>query len=266
MNLISQILQEKRRNSTCALIPFLTAGYPNITTTIEALYTLDKQGADIVELGIPYSDALADGPLIQQSSKVALDQGIYIDQVLGLLNQINGNLNVPIVIFTYYNPILARGLNKFIKEISLLGVRGLIVPDLPIEETDYLICICRNYNIELVLFIAPTSPKSRIKNILSKAPGCVYLVSTTGVTGIRNHINDQIYDLASYIRSNTDKLVMLGFGISSPSQVSKISHWNIDGIVIGSAFTKILSSQHCINNLKSFCFEIKQAIKTTDNH
>nr|YP_010619806.1 Tryptophan synthase alpha subunit [Symphyocladia marchantioides]WAX03819.1 Tryptophan synthase alpha subunit [Symphyocladia marchantioides] len=265
MNLISQILQEKRQNSKCALIPFVTAGYPNIELTIETLCMLDKKGADIIELGIPYSDALADGPLIQHASKLALDNGIYIDQVLDLLSKVESRIRVPIIIFTYYNPILVRGLSRFIREISQFGVKGLIIPDLPIEETDYLIYLCDKYQLELVLFISPTSSKNRIKNILSKAPGCIYLVSSTGVTGIRDSINAEIGFLSNNINLTTDKLVMLGFGVSSPIQVSNIlkSTLDVNGIVVGSAFTKILShysysnASEVIQELGCFCNEIK---------
>nr|YP_009395108.1 Tryptophan synthase alpha subunit [Bryothamnion seaforthii]ARW63876.1 Tryptophan synthase alpha subunit [Bryothamnion seaforthii] len=263
MNLISQILQKKRQKSTCALIPFITAGYPSLETTLKALYTLDQKGADIIELGIPYSDALADGPIIQESSKVALQQGVYIDQVFNLLSQINPKLTAPIVIFTYYNPVLVRGIDRFIKEISYLGVKGLIIPDLPIEETDYLNYLCSKYNIELILFIAPTSSMDRITSILSKAPGCIYLVSGTGVTGIRKNVNYEISRLSSYIKSKTDKLVMLGFGISNSSQVSQISQWDIDGLVIGSAFVRILSNEvdsDDVSYLGSFCSQMKDSI------
>nr|YP_009393257.1 Tryptophan synthase alpha subunit [Symphyocladiella dendroidea]ARW61819.1 Tryptophan synthase alpha subunit [Symphyocladiella dendroidea] len=265
MNLISQVLQEKRKNSQCALIPFLTAGYPSVELTIETLCMLDKRGADIIELGIPYSDALADGPLIQRASKVALDNGIYIDQVLDLLSKVESRIDAPIIIFTYYNPILVRGLSRFIREIAQVGVKGLIVPDLPIEEADYVIRLCDDCKIELVLFISPISSKNRINNILSKAPGCVYLVSSTGVTGIRKSINSEVSFLSNHISLKTDKLVMLGFGISSPTQVSHIlkSTLDVSGIVIGSAFTKILSNysnsnaSEIIEELGSFCCNIQ---------
>nr|ARW64095.1 Tryptophan synthase alpha subunit [Chondria sp. (in: red algae)] len=266
MNFISQILEEKRRNSTCALVPFITAGYPNMSTTLEALYALDDQGADIIELGVPYADALADGPIIQKSSKVALDQGVNLNQVISLLDKVQYQLKAPIVIFTYYNPILVKGINNFIEEISIRGVKGLIVPDLPIEETDYLSYLCGKYSVELILFIAPTSSRDRITNILQKAPGCVYLVSSTGVTGVRHNINNQIDSLSTYIKSNTSKLIMLGFGISSPEQVLKVSSWNIDAIVVGSAFVRIMSSDiensFIINSLVSFCKSMKSAIRS----
>nr|YP_009398400.1 Tryptophan synthase alpha subunit [Lophocladia kuetzingii]ARW67586.1 Tryptophan synthase alpha subunit [Lophocladia kuetzingii] len=275
MNLISKVLEEKRNQSTSALIPFITAGYPDISTTVELLYTLSYEGADIIELGIPYSDALADGPLIQYSSKIALSNGTYIDQVLAVLKEVSPKIIVPIVIFTYYNPILVRGLETFIKEASVVGVKGLIVPDLPIEETDFLSFLCTKYNIELILFIAPTSSKDRISNILSKAPGSVYLVSSTGVTGIREDVNNDIKQLSNYIRSHTNKLIMLGFGISQPSQVSLISQWCIDGIVVGSAFIRILSNDidndidllkvnqsEILKKVANFCKDMKLAIKS----
>nr|YP_010619032.1 Tryptophan synthase alpha subunit [Pterosiphonia complanata]WAX03045.1 Tryptophan synthase alpha subunit [Pterosiphonia complanata] len=268
MNLISQVLQKKRQNSTCALIPFVTAGYPSIELTEDILCMLDRRGADIIELGIPYSDALADGPLIQNASRLALNNGVYIDQVLDVLNRVKFKIHAPIIIFTYYNPILVRGLSRFIQEISTFGVKGLVIPDLPIEEIDYIVHLCNHYKLELIFFISPTSSKDRIKNILSKAPGCLYLVSSTGVTGIRKSINSDIISLYDYINSTTDKLVMFGFGISSPLQISNIlkSTLNVDGIVIGSAFTKILfdySHHHSldiIEKLGSFCEKMKMSM------
>nr|YP_010850377.1 Tryptophan synthase alpha subunit [Lophurella caespitosa]WGH13156.1 Tryptophan synthase alpha subunit [Lophurella caespitosa] len=268
MNLISQVLQKKRENSQCALIPFLTAGYPNIQLTIEALFMLDKQGADIIELGIPYSDALADGPLIQNASKVALNNGIYIDQVLQILNKVQSKLAVPIIIFTYYNPILVRGVHHFIQEISKFSVKGLIIPDLPIEETNYISRLCGYYELELILFISPTSSQNRVDNIVSQAQSCIYLVSNTGVTGIRNYINYDIHFMSDYIHSKTSKSIMLGFGISSPIQVSNIlkSELKIDAIVVGSAFTNILSHYsddndlNLIEELGDFCKQMKLAM------
>lgn len=261
MNAISKVLRKK--SPTCALIPFITAGYPTIDKSIEALYKLDSNGADIIELGIPYSDALADGPVIQESSKVALEQGVYISQVLNILQAVTSNIEAPIVIFTYYNPILSRGIKKFIQEISLSGAKGLIIPDLPLEETDYVISLCSSFNIELILFIAPTSSDSRISSILSKSPGCIYLVSSYGVTGVRKKIGLEVDKLANSIKQTTDKLLMIGFGISNSKQAYEISKWNVDGLVIGSAFIKSMSSSNqddMIDNLGSFCQQIRSAI------
>jgi len=260
MNIISEVL---RKSNKCALIPFITAGYPDIDTTIKALYELDRQGADIIELGIPYSDALADGPVIQQASLVALKQGVYIDQVLSILKEVSNKLKAPIIVFSYYNPLLKRGLFSFIKEISLMGAKGLVIPDLPLEETNYLIKVCQSYNIELILFIAPTSSRKRIQSIVHKSPGCIYLVSSTGVTGVRNVIDIRILELSNYIKEISDKFIMLGFGISKPEHVAKIIKWNIDGIVVGSAFIKKLTNESLdegLYALSNFCQSLKKVI------
>nr|QCI08509.1 Tryptophan synthase alpha subunit [Spermothamnion repens] len=260
MNIVSQVLSQKNQENSCALIPFITAGYPDFDTTIEALHIIDKQGADIIELGIPYADALADGYIIQESSRIALEQGIYIDQVFSILEKTCHKLSSPLIIFTYYNPILVKGIELFIKKISCLGVKGLVIPDLPIEEVDYLLSLCKFYNIELILFVAPTSSQSRISHILSKSPGCIYLVSSTGVTGARNSIDSSVIHLSDYIKKNTNKLVMIGFGISNPDQASYISKWNIDGIVVGSAMIQAISKDVSLKNLSIFCKSMKNAI------
>nr|YP_009297024.1 tryptophan synthase alpha subunit [Ceramium japonicum]AOM66367.1 tryptophan synthase alpha subunit [Ceramium japonicum] len=261
MNTISHILL--KQSSNCSLIPFITAGYPDIETTIKVVKALDAQGADLIELGIPYSDALADGPVIQNASLVAIKQKVYIDQILLILNKVCQNITVPMIIFTYYNPVLKRGVYRFIEEIAYAGAKGLIIPDLPLEETDDLISICQEKNIELILFVAPTSSLKRIDLIMQKSPGCIYLVSSTGVTGLRNSIDNTVMNLAKYIKQTSNKLIMLGFGISNPLQVQEISKWNIDGLVVGTAFVKKLSncsSDIGMIELNNFCKSLKQAI------
>ena len=260
MNIISQVLSDKTRSNSRALVPFLTAGYPNIQTTIKALHILDREGADIIELGIPYADALADGPVIQHSSQIALQNGVHMNEILYMLSVVKSSINTPLIIFTYYNPMLVYGINNFIASISELNVRGLIVPDLPLEEVDYLLDVCNNLNVELILFVAPTSSYARITTILSKSSGCIYLVSSTGVTGTRQYINNHINQLANYIKSKTDKNIMLGFGISSPQQVKEICRWNIDGIVIGSAVINIISKDVSLQLLSKFCKSIKSSM------
>nr|YP_009293688.1 tryptophan synthase alpha subunit [Rhodymenia pseudopalmata]AOM64370.1 tryptophan synthase alpha subunit [Rhodymenia pseudopalmata] len=261
MNAISEILRKK--NSTCALIPFITAGYPTISQSIEALRVLDSKGADIIELGVPYSDALADGPIIQESSKIALEQGVYVEQVLKILSIASSSLSAPIVIFTYYNPVLSMGIQKFVQEIAASGAKGLLIPDLPFEETDYVIGLCKSFNIELILFIAPTSSQKRIDSILSKSPGCIYLVSSCGVTGMKKQLDDRIHGLLKSIKAKTGKLVMIGFGISNSDQAYQVSKYDVDGIVIGSAFIKLISSStknEMIDSLGEFCNSIRAAI------
>nr|YP_010485091.1 tryptophan synthase alpha subunit [Hypnea cervicornis]UVW80785.1 tryptophan synthase alpha subunit [Hypnea cervicornis] len=262
MSLIYDTL--RKNGSKCALVPFITAGFPNLKATISALHALDNNGADVIELGIPYSDALADGPIIQKSSKISLDQGIHIDDIINMLKSVIPSLNAPVIIFTYYNPVLAKGIANFIFDISSAGASGLIIPDLPLEESDYIMKMCDEYNIELILFIAPTSSSNRIKRIISKSKGCIYLVSSYGVTGARDKIDNAVNVLAKDIKSQTDKVIMLGFGISNAEQAKYISQWNIDGIVIGSAFMQIMLNDYSINSIKSigkFCNLIKSTIK-----
>lgn len=261
MNIISKKLDQSR--GKCCLIPFITAGYPDINTTINAIYELDNQGADIIELGIPYSDALADGTVIQKASLVAIKQKVYIDQVLFILSSVHKNINAPIILFTYYNPVLKRGILRFIDEISSMGAKGLIIPDLPLEDADDLIILCNKKNIELILFIAPTSSLTRIQIITQKSPGCIYLVSSTGVTGARKSISNEMLDLANYIKKISSKLIILGFGISTALQAQKVSQWNIDGIVVGTAFIEKLpldNKGQNLNNLSLFCKSLKDAI------
>lgn len=250
-----------------ALIPFLTVGYPNLTITTEIIYLLDKKGANAIELGIPYSDALADGIVIQESSRIALEQRTYIDQVLTLVKQVSPNIIAPIIIFTYYNPIFCRGLDIFVKEIAESGAKGLVVPDLPLEESDYLISLCSNYAIELILFVSPTSSDNRIKAIVSKAPGCIYLVSSCGVTGLRDTIDSNVQQLVRNIKKSTNKCVMLGFGISNEDQVSNLMdlQLGIDAIVMGSAFINKITDSTKDRNYEaigSFCESIKASIGT----
>nr|YP_009944541.1 Tryptophan synthase alpha subunit [Osmundea sinicola]QFR99835.1 Tryptophan synthase alpha subunit [Osmundea sinicola] len=263
MNIISKTLQ--KQSSNCSLVPFITAGYPTLQVTAEALCLLDSKGADVVELGIPYSDALADGPTIQEASKIAINQGIYLDEILCLLGNVIPQITTPIVIFTYYNPVLATGVVQFISKISKVGVSGLIIPDLPLEEMDYIIQLCASFNIELILFIAPTSSESRIESILSKSPGCIYLVSSNGVTGMDQEVDYQINHLIKIIRNQSKKSIMLGFGIADTDQACHASKLDVDAIVVGSAFIRkmgfhLQQNTSSILDIGIFCEQLKLAI------
>lgn len=249
-----------------ALIPFVTAGYPNLKVTAKVIHLLDQQGVQAIELGIPYSDALADGTLIQESSRIALEQKIYFDQVLNLVDELSRSINAPIIIFTYLNPILSRGIDSFIREISDAGAKGLVVPDLPLEEADYFITLCSFYNIELILFVSPTSTEARIQQIILKAPGCIYVVSSYGVTGLRQSLELNLYQLVQRIKNSTNKRIMLGFGISNEQQVSEIMQYGlkVDAIVMGSAFIRQIAYSHKNNDyghLNMFCQNIKNSMR-----
>jgi tryptophan synthase alpha chain len=247
----------------CALIPFITAGDPDLYSTEQVLKILDKEGADIIEIGVPYSDPLADGPIIQEASRKALASGVTIDKILQLVADISSDLRAPLILFTYYNPILSRGMERFLIDIANAGIKGLIIPDLPLEESDYIISLCSELSIELILLITPTSSSNRIASILNKSSDVIYVVSTIGVTGIRKEIDSEMREFIKKIKSQTNKLLILGFGISTVEHVNQVSKWDINGIVIGSAFVKLLAENN-INDqfqpLRTFCYSVKQAL------
>ena len=263
MTKISDCFQALRDRSECALIPFITAGDPDLATTAQALRVLDKSGADMIELGVPYSDPLADGPTIQAAATRALRRGVCLDDVLGIVKEVAPDLKAPIILFTYYNPILNRGIESFLKQIAAVGVKGLVVPDLPLEEAESLIKPGAEIGIEVVLLVAPTSPKERIAAIANQSQGFIYLVSVTGVTGIRDQVASRVPDLLQQMRAVTDKPIGVGFGISAPEQARQVKYWGADGVIVGSAFVKRLADSTPAEGLLSigkFCESLKSAI------
>lgn len=263
MNAISLHLKSLRDRHECALIPFITAGDPDLATTAEALQVLDSNGADLIELGVPYSDPLADGPVIQAAATRALQQGTNLDRVLKMLQAVTPKLQAPIILFTYYNPILNRGISAFLEQVASVGVKGLVVPDLPLEEADELIAAAAKWGIELILLVAPTSSQTRIEAIASKSQGFIYLVSVTGVTGMRSQIQSRVADLLTKMRQVTDKPIGVGFGISKPEQARQVKEWGADAVIVGSAFVKALSSDEGLQAVETLCKELKSAIAPT---
>ncbi|ARV62707.1 tryptophan synthase subunit alpha [Nostocales cyanobacterium HT-58-2] len=263
MTSISQRFQSLRNNNQCALIPFVTAGDPDLQTTREAIRILDRNGADFIELGIPYSDPLADGPVIQAAATRALQKGTKLEHVLEMLAQESPNLQAPIILLIYYNPILNRGIKSFLAQVANVGVRGLIVPDLPLEEAEELINTAAEFGIEVILLVAPTSSKERIEAIAKYSQGFIYLVSVTGVTGVRSQLQDRVKTLLSQLRSITDKPISLGFGISGPEQALQARDWGADGVIVGSAFVQRLangSPAEGLQAIEEFSQELKGAL------
>ncbi|MBW4641820.1 MAG: tryptophan synthase subunit alpha [Goleter apudmare HA4340-LM2] len=267
MTAIADRFEILRRNQECALIPFITAGDPDLATTAAALQTLDRSGADIIELGVPYSDPLADGPVIQAAATRALQRGTTLDQVLEMLQATTPKLRSPIVLFTYYNPILHRGIDKFLQQIKTAGVAGLVVPDLPLEEAGGLLQPASELGIDLTLLVAPTSSAERIAAIAQSSQGFIYLVSVTGVTGMRSQIETRVSDLLKQIRGVTDKPIGVGFGISQFSQASQVKDWGTDAVIVGSAFVKRLAEatpEQGLIAIAEFCQGLKAAINPGD--
>jgi len=265
MKSVSEQFQALRDRQQCALIPFVTAGDPDLATTAAALKTLDRNGADFLELGVPYSDPLADGPVIQAAATRALQKGTTLDDVLDLVRTVSPDLQAPIILFTYYNPILNRGIDTFFKDIAAAGAKGLVVPDLPLEEVSGVLESATQHGIEVILLVAPTSPKERIQAIAEKSQGFIYLVSVTGVTGIRTEIQSRVKELLEELHSLTAKPIAVGFGVSQAEQAAQLRTWGADGVVVGSAFVKRLANtddpQAGLSDLEAFCKELGQAVK-----
>ncbi|HEY9596528.1 MAG TPA: tryptophan synthase subunit alpha [Cyanophyceae cyanobacterium] len=263
MTSVSACFKSLHDASHCALIPFITAGDPDLETTAQALRILDKSGADLIELGVPYSDPLADGPTIQAAATRALQRGVRLDDVLAMVKDVAPELKAPIILFTYYNPILNRGIESFLKQIAEVGVKGLVVPDLPLEEADSLLKPAAEIGIEVTLLVAPTTPQDRIDAIAQQSQGFIYLVSVTGVTGMRSQIESRVQDLLQQMRSVTDKPIGVGFGISQPEQAKQVKNWGADAVIVGSAFVKRLADGTPAEGLSAigeFCQQLKSAI------
>ncbi len=263
MSSVSECFERLRSEARCALIPFLTAGDPDLETTAKALQVLDRSGADLIELGVPYSDPLADGPVIQAAATRSLARGTRLDTVLQLVTDVAPTLRSPIILFTYYNPILNRGVDRFLQDVAKAGVKGLVVPDLPLEEADGLLKPAAHYGVELTLLVAPTSPIERIRAIAEQSQGFIYLVSTTGVTGMRSQLEMRVKDLIQELRQVTDKPIGVGFGISQAEHARQVMNWGSDAVIVGSAFVKRLtegSPTEGLNAIGEFCQTLRTAI------
>ncbi len=259
---INKKFLELNKSDKLALMPFIMAGDPNIETTSEILLKLQEKGADLIELGIPYSDPLADGPIIQLSASRALKSGTTLKKVVQLLGSLKDKLHIPIILFTYFNPILNFGLENFCELVSKVGVAGLIIPDLPLEEAYKFSEIIKSYSIDLILLVAPTTPPERMKIISNNTKGFTYLVSVTGVTGERKKMENRVENLITKLKEISINPVAVGFGISTPEHVNKVRKWGADGVIIGSAFVKrIINSneKEVVNQIGKFCEEMRKA-------
>ena len=241
---------------------FLMAGDPNLETTEKILLELQANGADMIELGIPYSDPLADGPIIQLAASRALSAGTSPERVFKMLFELRNQLTIPIILFTYSNPLINIGLEKFCLQASKVGVSGLVVPDLPLEEAEKLSKIAESHKIDLILLVAPTTPKDRMKRIAETSNGFTYLVSVTGVTGERSSLEDKVETLVKQLKDSSSSPIAVGFGISEVKHIQQVREWGADGAIVGSALVKRIANASVGMKVKeagSFCKELKTA-------
>lgn len=237
LNLMDLAFERLKSENQTALIPFLTIGDPDIETSIEIILELEAAGADVIELGVPYSDPLADGPVIQRASERALKQHITIRTCMEAARRAReAGSKLPFVLFTYYNPVLQTGFETFFELLKEHDISGIIIPDLPIEESEEIRAYADKANIHLIPLVAPTS-KTRIENIVKKARGFIYCVSSLGVTGERSSFHQEVEAFIDTVKSYTRLPVAVGFGISSREHVERFSKL-CDGVVVGSAIVR----------------------------
>ncbi len=259
MNRIKKKFDLLRSKNEKALITFLTAGDPDIKTTSDMILVMEESGADIIEVGIPYSDPLADGPVIQDSSARSLRNGTKIKDVMNCVKEVRSKSDIPLAFLAYYNSIFKYGIERFISESLTIGVDGFIIPDLPIEEREELASKLRGTDISLIPLVAPTS-KERIKRIVESADTFIYCVSVNGVTGIRDSISTDLKNYMEAIRQFTPLPRALGFGISNPSIVKNVKGL-CEGVVVGSAIVNLISkSTDRAQEVKEFVSEMKGAL------
>lgn len=237
MNRIERKFRALKKQDKKAFIAFITAGYPNLGVTRELVLEFDRIGVDIIELGVPFSDPLADGPVIQEASQAALSKGVDLCAIFKLVRDIRKKTEIPLCLMTYYNPVFCFGEEKFAKEASLSGVDGVIIPDLPPEEGSSFVRSSRKYNLDTVFFLSPTTTPKRAKFVSGVSRGFIYYVSLTGVTGPRQELPKDLVNNLRIIKKLTNKPVCVGFGISNLGQVKAV-YKIADGAIVGSAIIK----------------------------
>lgn len=238
MSNIQAAFDMRKAEGRKAFIPFITAGDPDILATEQFIYALEKAGSTIIEIGIPFSDPVADGPVIQRANLRAMEKGIHIDKVFEMVDRIRKNTKVPLVFLMYANTIYHYSIRSFFKRCNELGVDGVIVPDVPIEEKEEFDACAREYEVDFISLVAPTS-KERTKEICKDARGFLYCVSSLGVTGTRETIQTDLKEMFEDIRKYSKIPTALGFGISNKEQAALVKDY-ADGIIVGSGIVKII--------------------------
>lgn len=243
-----------------AFIAFITGGDPDIKTTARLIRAMSAAGADIIEIGIPFSDPIAEGPVIQAASIRALSAGCTTDKLFDMVIGLRKDIEIPLLFMTYANPVFAYGKERFMKHCTECGIDGLIIPDTPYEERDEFAGICRQYGIDLISMIAPTSA-GRAVEIGKAAEGFLYCVSSLGVTGVRAKLTSEIASVINIVRGVSDIPCSIGFGISTPEQAKQMAQY-ADGIIIGSAIVKIIAEygENSIEPVVAYVSEIKKVI------
>ena len=244
-----------------AFIPFLTCGDPDLETTEKLVYAMEEAGADLIELGIPFSDPTAEGPVIQEANVRALSGGVTTDRIFDMVLRIRRKSDIPLMFMTYANVVFSYGTERFIARAAEIGMDGLILPDVPFEEKEEFDEVCRRYGLDLISLIAPTS-NDRILEIARNAEGFVYCVSSLGVTGVRSRITTDISSMVRLVKQAKDIPCAVGFGISTPEQAHEMAQKS-DGAIVGSAIVRLCASygRECVPYVKEYVKSMKDAVR-----
>lgn len=257
-SVISETFQRLRREGKKAFIPYIMAGDPDFEGTREMVRLFEECGADIVELGVPFTDPLADGPTIQRASERALQNGVTLRKVISHVKWFRQSIKIPIVLMTYYNPIFKYGLKPFITDAQEAGIDGVIIPDLPLDEAAEFIKLAKKAHICTIFLLAPTSTNERIRKLAKASTGFIYYVSITGITGAALLLDGSMEEVISRIKKFTDKPIAVGFGVSTPEEASAVAKIS-DGVIIGSAIVKRLHGSY--TELKQYLTSLREAIQ-----
>lgn len=260
MQRIDKRFSELKEKGEKALVGYLTAGYPDLESTRDFVLALDAAGVDILELGVPFSDPTADGPAIQQASHRALQNGTTLPGVLDLLRDLRKSTEMPVVLFSYYNPIFVFGHQRFAEESAGAGADGILIVDLPLEEAEEMRKVTRETGLALISLVAPTTGEKRMERIAAEASGFLYYVSLTGITGTSSPILEELRTNVSRIKGSTELPVVAGFGISRPEQAREIAG-AADGVVVGSAFIRLIGQNGCREDAAEAVHKLAKSIK-----
>lgn len=261
MSRIAPTFEKLRQAGRPALMPYLTIGHPSPALTLELVPAVVEAGADLIELGIPFSDPLADGATIQQATHQALEQGTTVETCLQTVAELRRRgIETPLILMGYYNPILQRGVAQFCADAAQAGADGLIVPDLPPEEADELRPACRAHDLDLIFLLAPTSDESRVRRVIELSTGFIYLVSLTGVTGARDHLPADLEAFVQRTRRLTDLPLAVGFGIGNPDEARRVGRV-ADGVIVGSAIVRRAGeSSEPVTTVRDFVQSLRQGL------
>jgi tryptophan synthase alpha chain len=259
-----QRLTELKKRKAKALVTFITAGDPDLATTEEMIHLLEEAGADIIELGVPFSDPMADGPTIQLSSERALASGTTLEGILATVRNVRTSSDIPIILMGYLNPVYAYGYERFARDASRAGVDGVLLVDMPPEEADSFLPFATDHGLNVIFLLTPTSDKARIAMVGKLGRGFIYYVTVTGVTGTRMNVSETLAGELARVKNKIRLPVMAGFGISTPQQAADVAA-QADGVVVGSAIVKLFeqyTGKKLRGELKNLVSSLKQAISS----